>query len=208
MANDSAGVRIIDISEPLQPFEVGHYQTDHCAEAVDILGDLLFIAQRHMHYYHFEDVTDLLVLDVSDINELRLVGFYDGHGFPMGVAVDEEYIYLSNVFHIHILEYTPGEGVGDFVQGTLPDAWRIMSVYPNPFNPVLNAVISLPQPTNLRVTLVDVLGREVGVLTDRFQPAGYQHVTFDGTGLSSGIYFLRVNAPGAMDEMRKVILLR
>ena len=58
------------------------------------------------------------------------------------------------------------------------------------------------------MTLVDVLGREVGVLADRFQSAGYHHITFDGTGYSSGIYFLRVTAPGAMDEMRKVILLR
>jgi len=112
------------------------------------------VSKRHDRWFHYEDVTDLLVLDVSDINELRLVGTYDGYGFPQGVSADEDYIYMSNTFHMHILEYTLTEGVVDVNQGTLPENWQITSIYPNPFNPVLNAVISLPRSIKLRVTLV------------------------------------------------------
>ena len=68
--------------------------------------------------------------------------------------------------------------------------------YPNPFNP--STVISYQLETNSIVVLkvLDVLGREVATLVNADQQAGAYNVTFDGSKLSSGIYFYRIDFHG------------
>jgi hypothetical protein len=52
-----------------------------------------------------------------------------------------------------------------------------------------------------------VLGREVSVLVNERRDAGVHEVTFDGSGLSSGVYFYRIQAASFV-QTRKLILLR
>ena len=79
--------------------------------------------------------------------------------------------------------------------------------YPNPFNP--NTVISFRLPVIGFVTLkvYDILGREVVTLVNEEKPAGEYEVEFDGSALTSGIYFYRLKA-GEFSETKKMILLK
>ncbi len=106
---------------------------------------------------------------------------------------------------VSVSNYT---GVEEWNAGGIPTEYTIAAAYPNPFNPTLNAVIGLPESADLRVSVYNLLGQEVAVLANGFYAAGYHTMTFDANGMASGLYFIRAIAPGQMNQMRKVMLVR
>ena len=79
--------------------------------------------------------------------------------------------------------------------------------YPNPFNPSTTITYVLPKSSAVRLTIYDVLGREVSVLVDERRNAGVHEVKFDASGLSSGVYFYRLRA-GDFVETKTLLLVR
>jgi hypothetical protein len=79
--------------------------------------------------------------------------------------------------------------------------------YPNPFNPKTIIKYDLPQQTKVLLKIYDILGNEVITLVNETKPSGQYEVEFDGTNLSSGVYFYRIEA-GEFIETKKLILLR
>jgi hypothetical protein len=59
----------------------------------------------------------------------------------------------------------------------------------------------------VRLTVYDLLGREVSTLVNEREGPGSYEVMFDGTGLSSGVYFYRLTADNLV-QTRKLVLLR
>jgi tetratricopeptide (TPR) repeat protein len=70
----------------------------------------------------------------------------------------------------------------------------IMANYPNPFNPSTTIRYQIPNAGHVTLKVYDMLGREVAILANGIQEAGYHTATFDGSKLSSGIYFVRFTA--------------
>ncbi len=79
--------------------------------------------------------------------------------------------------------------------------------FPNPFNPTTVIRYQLPVSSVVRLGVYDLLGREVSVLVNDRRDAGVHEVRFDGTGLSSGVYFYRLTA-GSSVQTRKFLLVR
>ncbi len=67
-----------------------------------------------------------------------------------------------------------------------------LSAYPNPSNPVTKISYKLNQNADIKIKIYDIDGREVETLANSFQETGNYSVIFNGTGLSSGIYFCRI----------------
>ncbi|MFZ5433164.1 MAG: T9SS type A sorting domain-containing protein [Calditrichota bacterium] len=82
-----------------------------------------------------------------------------------------------------------------------------LAAYPNPFNPVTTLSFHLPHATHTRLAVFDVSGRLVSVLADGSYNAGEQTVRFDGGSLTSGLYFVRLDA-GGISQTRKIVLLK
>ncbi|MDP8208783.1 MAG: T9SS type A sorting domain-containing protein [Candidatus Electryonea clarkiae] len=102
-----------------------------------------------------------------------------------------------------------GENVIDQDQiNEIPESFSIKSVYPNPFNSSLTIRVFLPEATHLKLKVYNILSREVAVLSDQQQTAGYRKFNFDGKELPSGIYFIYAKVPEKMAVVRKVVLLR
>ena len=83
--------------------------------------------------------------------------------------------------------------------GALPERYTISQNYPNPFNPETEISFGLPEPSLVRITILDMLGREIVTLVNREYSAGHQNVTWRGTDASgnkvgSGVYFYRIIA--------------
>jgi photosystem II stability/assembly factor-like uncharacterized protein len=82
-----------------------------------------------------------------------------------------------------------------------------LSVFPNPFNAYTTLTLDLPQRGAIRVSVFDLLGREVKTVADGLFNEGRHFLRFDGTLLSSGLYFVRLETP-ARTITRKMILLK
>lgn len=81
-----------------------------------------------------------------------------------------------------------------YLQGEIPDAFGLHQNYPNPFNPSTVIRYQLPESGDVRLDVFDMLGRNITTLVNRRMDAGYHSVTFDASGLSSGIYIYRFRA--------------
>lgn len=84
---------------------------------------------------------------------------------------------------------------------------RLLPNYPNPFNPTTQIRYRLASGTAVKLAVYDVLGRRVRTLVDKRQPRGSYTVTFDGSGLSSGVYFIHLKA-GKVAKVQKMTLLK
>ena len=73
-----------------------------------------------------------------------------------------------------------------------PFTFALSQNYPNPFNPQTTIEYSLAQGANVRLSIYDMMGREVKVLVNGHRPAGKHTVRFDASHLTSGSYLYRI----------------
>lgn len=88
-----------------------------------------------------------------------------------------------------------------------PLAYRLEQNYPNPFNPSTVIRYALPADVQVRLTVYDVLGREVARLVDEVQSAGFKSIEFEGANLSGGMYTYVLTA-GSHRETKKMLLMK
>lgn len=87
------------------------------------------------------------------------------------------------------------------------EEFRLSQNYPNPFNPSTIITYQIPKSRHVRLTVYDLLGREIMTLVnEEMRPGSYQ-ATFNGTNLASGVYFYRLQA-GEFVQTRKLILMK
>lgn len=80
--------------------------------------------------------------------------------------------------------------------------------YPNPFNPTTTIQFSLPNEGHTKLTVFDVLGREVAVLVDDLMTVGSHTLSFDaGSQLASGVYLYRLQS-GGLTSTQKMLLMK
>ncbi len=91
---------------------------------------------------------------------------------------------------------------------SLPDNFVLHNPWPNPFNPSSTVAVTLPSSDKLSVNVYNVTGQLVAKLADGYFQSGYHSFTFDGTNLSSGIYFINAQVAGGNSEIRKVVLMK
>jgi lysophospholipase L1-like esterase len=87
------------------------------------------------------------------------------------------------------------------------DGYALGQNYPNPFNPATTISFSFPTRSFVSLTVFDALGREVSTLLSERLSAGTYLRQWNAAGLSSGVYFYRLQA-GTFIETKKLILLR
>lgn len=89
----------------------------------------------------------------------------------------------------------------------LSDRFVLSQNYPNPFNPITKINYELRNTNYVSLKVYDVLGNEVRKLVNEKQNQGNYEIEFDGTGLSSGIYYYSIEA-GNFKQTRKMILVK
>ncbi|MEX0771397.1 MAG: S8 family serine peptidase [Balneolaceae bacterium] len=89
----------------------------------------------------------------------------------------------------------------------IPEELDVEQNYPNPFNPTTQIQFSLPENREVRLVIYDILGRAVRTLVDKNLSAGIHNVTFNGSSLSSGVYFYQIRA-GSDVLTRKMVLVK
>ncbi|RJP77289.1 MAG: T9SS C-terminal target domain-containing protein [Candidatus Zixiibacteriota bacterium] len=88
-----------------------------------------------------------------------------------------------------------------------PRTFALHHPHPNPFNPTTALGYELRAASHVTLRVYDTAGREVAGLVDDWRDAGVYEVTFEGTGLASGIYLARLEA-GDFTQVQKLVLLK
>jgi hypothetical protein len=89
----------------------------------------------------------------------------------------------------------------------LPDHFSLEMPYPNPFNPSTAISYQLSALSQVSLRVYDTAGRLVATLVDGCREAGEHQVTFDGSKLASGLYFVRMQA-GEFLVVQKIVLMK
>ncbi len=89
----------------------------------------------------------------------------------------------------------------------IPSSYSLDQNYPNPFNPFTVINFQLPEACFVELVIYDISGRMVAELADGWRDAGYHEVSFDASGLSSGVYIYWLKA-GAYSANGKMILMK
>jgi Zn-dependent metalloprotease len=87
----------------------------------------------------------------------------------------------------------------------LPASFRLQQNFPNPFNPTTVICYDLPQEGRVSLKVFDLLGREVADLVRGRQAAGSHSISFDASGLPSGVYVARMQTDTFTSSIRMVL---
>lgn len=87
------------------------------------------------------------------------------------------------------------------------ESYSLSQNYPNPFNPTTNFRFSIPKEQNVSLKFYNSMGQEVATYVDGFLKAGVYNVDFDGSSLSSGIYFYTLRTADFV-ETKKMMLVK
>jgi hypothetical protein len=91
------------------------------------------------------------------------------------------------------------------VSSYIPEKYSLAQNYPNPFNPVTSINFGLPVRGLVNIKVYDITGKEIAVLVNEVKAAGIYSVSFNGAGLSSGIYFYRIMTESFVETRRMVL---
>lgn len=162
--------------------------------------------------------TSLLSADNSERGEVQ----------KLLLKSDEEYATLMPGQTIELSFLVPSSSepgtVRDFVLQTIgyytslkkpsvaPTAFALLNNYPNPFNASTIINYALPEATDIKLEIFNVLGQRIRVLVNEHQSTGHKRAVWDGkddkgTDVSSGIYFYRLQTENYSDS-RKMVLMR
>ncbi|MCL6494607.1 MAG: T9SS type A sorting domain-containing protein [Ignavibacterium sp.] len=93
------------------------------------------------------------------------------------------------------------------INNNIPSSFELEQNYPNPFNPSTTIRYSIPKSSYVELKVYDGLGNLVKSLVSEYLNAGTYQATFNGAGLSSGVYYYQINA-GEFTATKKLVLMK
>ncbi|MBU0473329.1 MAG: T9SS type A sorting domain-containing protein [Bacteroidetes bacterium] len=142
-------------------------------------------------------------------------------GFPFETIYPEE---TRIALMSEIIKYFNSiSDINDSENSGIITEYKLEQNYPNPFNPTTTIRYSIPNNLgtiqnlplqNVKLTIYDILGREVTTLVNEAQKSGNYEVTFDASNLASGVYLYRLQSTTSSNsgkdffDTKKMILLK
>lgn len=165
-------------------------------------------AEPEVTVYNLDIATDVDFDDIvftSDVLSDTLYGFTD-------VQDDQTYYWRVRAENAtgwgeysEVWSFTASIVVG--VDNTeTPYTFNLMQNYPNPFNPTTEIRFTLPERTHVTLEVFAVHGQHITTIVNESRDAGIHTVTFDATGLASGIYLYRLRADQSVRTKRMVYI--
>tara|TARA_B100000035_G_C21036498_1_gene571265 strand:- start:45 stop:2996 length:2952 start_codon:yes stop_codon:yes gene_type:complete len=165
-----------------------------------------------------------IIFQYQEINDIDANGNYA----TVGIESPDQNLGVQYLFNQHLAAgaVMPTEGVAvkfttdappnaimESAESTpIADEFSFSPGYPNPFNAVTSFRYQMPATNRVKITVYDILGREVRTLLNSTKEAGIHHLRWRGRDnsekvVSSGIYFIRLESE-KFSQTRKVLLLK
>jgi photosystem II stability/assembly factor-like uncharacterized protein len=144
----------------------------------------------------------------------KMIGFVNGKGTT---TEKQEYSFIDNAqltgkykYRLKQIDYDGSFKYSEEVEietGQIPVKFALEQNYPNPFNPTTTIEFSVPEEGNVNLTLFNTLGKKVITLVDEYKVPGNYKINFKAEGLSSGIYFYKLQS-GNFSSIKKMVLMK
>ena len=148
-----------------------------CAPHIEDLG-FPFLFKVH-YIYQYDEIPGVSIFNQNSISENG--GWYYHNYLHLGTDVSDENTVITD--------------------------FRLFQNYPNPFNPSTTIKFALPVKTNLSLNVYNTLGEKVAEIFKGEMEEGYHEIVFNASGLSSGIYFYKIESEN-FNLTKKMILMK
>jgi hypothetical protein len=194
VADYTSGLATIDITRPESPAMVGLMGgTTICKVAA--VGDTIIT----------DGSSRINMWDMTDPTEPRTIGYYPTLEIIRDIRILGSHVITISSSELRVYQCDPLSVMSPSPK-IIPNEITLYPCYPNPFNSSMVIRFFLPFTTRANLTIYDVTGRHVKVLIDEIINAGEHSVTFDGSGLSSGVYFVRLQSENHTQTEKMVLL--
>lgn len=176
--------------------------------------ELAWQTATEVNNYGFEIERRTVNSDQSSVINWQKIGFVQGNGTTNS---PHTYSYSDNVgtvgtysYRLKQIDHDGAFTYSQAVQVTIavPKALALSQCYPEPFNPSTTIQFTVPSDGRASLKVFNAIGQEVATLFNDEAAAGIVHqVQFNGSNLSSGIYFSRLEFNGNM-QVKKMLLLK
>ena len=93
-------------------------------------------------------------------------------------------------------------------ENILIDDFKILSVYPNPFNPIANIEYSIGQESNLSINIYDINGREIEKLFEGYKDSGSYSLSWNASEQATGVYFIKFKVNNTLPIVHRLVLIK
>jgi len=195
-----SGINIYDISNPSTAYNISNIIYLNVITGLEVSGEHLFLTDR----------SDGLIIYSSLPNWISS-GFFEIPAFSYAMAREENVVLIGSSSDLnstlYVLDASDALPVESQNFQLTPAHFNLYTPYPSPFNPSTSISFALPVASRVSLNVYDVSGRLVAEIIEGFRQAGRHEVTFDATGLSSGVYLYRLQA-GDFIGTGKMVLLK
>jgi hypothetical protein len=198
---------------PTSAFYTGTRDTVYKRATVSLSGTPLSWLEFTLDHPFAYDNTKSLIIQLEQRSASGSASYIHGHtaltgkrrtysntANPFGVQGQD--VYVVN-FGVDVIT----TGVNPSVNLQVPNEYKLEQNFPNPFNPVTEISFDIPKNGLVTLKVYDILGVEVATLVNDVKNAGRYTVNFDGTSISSGMYFYRLESNGFM-ATKKMMLIK
>jgi len=198
------------LGDPL-PVELASFT----AELNGNIVTLFWTTETEVENYGF-DVEHKMQDARHENREWKKIGFVEGHGNSNS---PKEYSFVDDNPPSGTIQYRlkqiDTDGSYEYsdvvsIETGIPKDYELKQNFPNPFNPTTKIVYKLPVDGFVTIKVYNILSQEVASLVNENKKAGTHTIIFDGGtaggGLSSGIYFLRLNSENYTGLIKMVLL--
>ena len=148
------------------------------------------------------------------------IGFVPGFGTttePKSYSYSDQLFDSETIYYrLKQIDYDGSCKYSDIVEVNLnvPVEFSLQQNYPNPFNPATTIDFGVPEKSNVRISVLNTIGKQVALILNEEIEAGYHQVEFNASNLPSGVYFYQLKATpgggraGNYVNTKKMILMK
>ena len=182
----------------------------------DISGIQFSFDSGFSHSIELKDNSHIETLSSSYDGKYTVLS-YNMFNAPFDSHVIEYRVENGSILRAHEFDFVIGNSAGESFQLTVdegdnvvydsgPYTFSLNNVYPNPFNPSTQISFSIPKDGYAKLSAFDMAGKEVDIIHEGFQSAGFHTYTWNASDMSSGVYYLRLSINDRTTTAKAVLM--